>query len=180
MLIYQTLLYLPAQLLAPAIQLLAAVLWTHWLSPSEYGVLALIIAAQELISYVCLYWWSQYAIRYLASHVQGGSISKYQPTENIVLLASAILQVFAALIALALVDALQKLCHDAMCLAAGATPRYFATQTIATGAALPALTEWAASLRELTRHVEHPWNAGLLVESLIDEARRALATAAPG
>jgi O-antigen/teichoic acid export membrane protein len=114
MLIYQTLLYLPAQLLAPAIQLLAAVLWTHWLSPSEYGVLALIIAAQELISYVCLYWWSQYTIRYLASHVQGGSISRYQPTENIVLLASAVLQVFAALIALALVDAL----HDAPLIAA--------------------------------------------------------------
>jgi O-antigen/teichoic acid export membrane protein len=114
MLIYQTLLYLPAQLLAPAIQLLAAVLWTHWLSPSEYGVLALIIAAQELISYVCLYWWSQYTIRYLASHVKDGSISRYQPTENIVLLGSAILQVFGALIALALVDAL----HDAPLIAA--------------------------------------------------------------
>jgi O-antigen/teichoic acid export membrane protein len=108
MLIYQTLLYLPAQLLAPAMQLLAAVLWTHWLSPSEYGVLALIIAAQELISWICLYWWSQYTVRYLVSHVQGGSIPRYQPTENIVLLGSAILQAIASLIALALGDAL----HD--------------------------------------------------------------------
>ena len=44
MLIYQTLLYLPAQLLGPAVQFLAAVAWTHWLSPSEYGVVALVIA----------------------------------------------------------------------------------------------------------------------------------------
>lgn len=108
MLIYQTLLYLPAQLLAPAIQLLAAVLWTHWLSPSQYGVLSLVIAAQELISWVGLYWWSQYSIRYLTSHLQGGSISRYQPTENTVLLTSAILQALAAVIALALGDALHK------------------------------------------------------------------------
>jgi O-antigen/teichoic acid export membrane protein len=68
MLIYQTLLYLPAQLLGPAFQLLAAIAWTHWLSPSEYGVLALIIAAQDLIFYVCLSWWSQYTTRYYAQH----------------------------------------------------------------------------------------------------------------
>jgi O-antigen/teichoic acid export membrane protein len=108
MLIYQTLLYLPAQILAPAIQLLAAVLWTHWLSPSEYGVLALVIAAQELISWVGLYWWSQYSIRYLTSHVRDESILRYQPTENIVLLISAILQAVASFIALALGDALNN------------------------------------------------------------------------
>ena len=54
MLLYQTLLYLPAQLLGPAFQLLAAVAWTHFLSPSEYGVLTLVIVTQELVFYLFL------------------------------------------------------------------------------------------------------------------------------
>jgi O-antigen/teichoic acid export membrane protein len=105
MLIYQTLLYLPAQLLGPAFQLLAAVAWTHFLSPSEYGVLSLVIVAQELIFYLCLYWWSHYAIRYYTAHQRDGSTARYQPTENSVLLANVGLQTLAACIALALSDA---------------------------------------------------------------------------
>ncbi|MFI5011298.1 MAG: lipopolysaccharide biosynthesis protein [Hyphomicrobiales bacterium] len=107
MLIYQTLLYLPAQLLGPAFQFLAAVLWTHWLSPSEYGVLSLIVAAQELVFYLCLYWWSQYTTRYYAAHQQDSSTARYQPTENAVLLGSAALQTLAACVALALSDAMR-------------------------------------------------------------------------
>jgi O-antigen/teichoic acid export membrane protein len=105
MLIYQTLLYLPAQVLGPAFQLLAAIAWTHWLSPAEYGVLALIIAAQDLVYYICLSWWSQYTTRYYAAHQADNTTTRYQPTENGVLAFSVVVQMFAAFAALALSDA---------------------------------------------------------------------------
>ena len=107
MLIYQTLLYLPAQLLGPAFQFLAAVAWTHYLSPSEYGVVALVVAAQELVFYLCLYWWSHYTTRYYAAHQQDDSTARYQPTDNAVILANVFLQTLAACIALWLSDAAQ-------------------------------------------------------------------------
>ena len=104
MLLQQTLLYLPAQLLGPAFQLLAAVAWTHFLSPSEYGVLTLVIVSQELIFYLCLYWWSQYTTRYYAAHQQDDSVGRFQPTENAMLLGNVALQALAAGLALALAD----------------------------------------------------------------------------
>jgi DNA polymerase-3 subunit delta' len=72
------------------------------------------------------------------------------------------------------VDALQKLCHDAMCLAAGASPRYFPDASLVRPASLDALTAWARHLAELAGQAEHPWNAGLAVDALVQEARQAL------
>ena len=69
------------------------------------------------------------------------------------------------------VDALQKLCHDAMVLLAGGAPRYFPAQALPAGARLPALVTWARSLWRVARHDEHPWNEGLLIEALVGEAR---------
>ncbi len=69
------------------------------------------------------------------------------------------------------VDALQKLCHDAMALAVGGAPRYFPTQSVPAGAALPRLIEWARSLGRAARDAEHPWNEGLLLEALVGEGR---------
>jgi DNA polymerase III subunit delta' len=73
------------------------------------------------------------------------------------------------------VDALQKLCHDAACVAAGATPRYFPATTITAGADGAALTGWMRELGRVARHAEHPWNAGLMIESLVQQGQRALA-----
>ena len=73
------------------------------------------------------------------------------------------------------VDMLQKLCHDAMRLAAGGEPRYFPASSLNMGAGLPALTAWSRELGRIARQAEHPWNAGLLVESLTQQARTALA-----
>jgi DNA polymerase-3 subunit delta' len=78
-----------------------------------------------------------------------------------------------------LVDALQKLCHDAMSLACGAAPRYFPPAAMPSGAALPALVAWSKSLRELGRHAEHPWNMPVMVESVVQQAAQALRGAAP-
>jgi DNA polymerase-3 subunit delta' len=73
-----------------------------------------------------------------------------------------------------LVEALQKLCHDAMCLASGAAPRYFPPASLPTGAALPALAAWSKSLRDAQRHAEHPWNMPVMAESLALQAAQAL------
>ncbi len=73
------------------------------------------------------------------------------------------------------IDVLQKVCHDAMRVAAGAAPRYFPSQALPPAASLAQLSKWAKELQRSARHAEHPWNAGLLVESLTQQAREALA-----
>ncbi|MEP7294722.1 MAG: DNA polymerase III subunit delta' [Burkholderiales bacterium] len=73
------------------------------------------------------------------------------------------------------VDALQKLCHDSALAAAGATPRYFPAASIAPGADVGALSRWMTELLRVARHAEHPWNAGLVIESLVQQGQRALA-----
>lgn len=85
------------------------------------------------------------------------------------------------------VDALQKLCHDAMARAGGAAPHYFPAEAWAPRAALPALpampalAAWAAELRRVARHAEHPWSEALLIESLVNGGAQALsARAGPG
>ncbi|MDE2627605.1 MAG: DNA polymerase III subunit delta' [Burkholderiales bacterium] len=72
------------------------------------------------------------------------------------------------------IDALQKLCHDAARVAAGAAPRYFPASTLSGGANPAALSAWMRELGRVSRHAEHPWNVGLMVESLILQGQRAL------
>jgi len=83
-------------------------------------------------------------------------------------------QPFAAWPLARVIDALQKLCHDAACAAAGATPRYFPAASIAADAQVAALAEWMRELNRIARRAEHPWNAGLVVESLVQQGQRAL------
>ncbi|WP_119153997.1 DNA polymerase III subunit delta' [Caldimonas tepidiphila] len=74
-----------------------------------------------------------------------------------------------------LLDTLQKLCHDALCVAVGAPTRYFDAAAFAgLHPSHERLTEWARELRETARHADHPWNAGLMTEALVTQARRAL------
>ena len=77
-----------------------------------------------------------------------------------------------------LVDALLKLCHDALCVQAGAPPRYFAPTDVPDGPALTGLLAWHAALRRVAQQVEHPWSAPLMADSLITQAQRALRTPA--
>ena len=79
-----------------------------------------------------------------------------------------------------LIDALQKLCHDALSLAAGAAPRYFSAAELPKGASIGALTGWSKSLARIAANAEHPWIAGLLVETLVEEASCALETKPSG
>ena len=89
------------------------------------------------------------------------------------------------------VDALQKLCHDVWAVRVGAAPRFFTTDdlipitSVKVGNAaqvsakpglssLSALASWSKELNAIARTVEHPYNPGLLLESLVSRARTVL------
>ena len=89
------------------------------------------------------------------------------------------------------VDALQKLCHDMWALKVGAAPRFFSARDLPltpektpmkTGLAsqnpmepsLHALASWSRDLNAIARTAEHPYNPGLLIESLVSRAKTAL------
>ncbi|WP_428423922.1 DNA polymerase III subunit delta' [Methylibium sp.] len=78
------------------------------------------------------------------------------------------------------IDALQKLCHDALSVAVGALPRYFPPGSLPPGGDVARLTACARDLRGAARHAEHPWNAGLGVEALVLQVRKALQPATEG
>ena len=87
MLLRHTLLYLPAQLLAPLSQFIAAVVWTHWMSPESYGVLTFLIAAQDLVYMLCLHWWSSFSLRFLPGFNRGEA-RDYRRSEATILVAT--------------------------------------------------------------------------------------------
>jgi DNA polymerase-3 subunit delta' len=75
-----------------------------------------------------------------------------------------------------LVDALQKLCHDAMASHQGAKPRFFELEPkrLGVGLSLSALSQWSVALKHRRRTMDHPFNPGLMQEALVEEARTAL------
>jgi O-antigen/teichoic acid export membrane protein len=105
MLIRHTILYLPAQLIGPLFQFIAAVAWTHWLAPDAYGVLAFMMAAQDLAYLVGLSWWSQFTLRYLGTYKGSKSRALYQRSENCILLLSSLMQSIMAIGALIMLKA---------------------------------------------------------------------------
>lgn len=86
MLLRQTLLYLPAQVLGPLVQFVSVLLWTHFLAPDELGVFALISAAQEFAYVGTLFWFTLYTMRYFDKSAEGGDQQTYLNTESGVLL----------------------------------------------------------------------------------------------
>ncbi len=97
MLIRHTLLYLPAQVLGPAAQLVAILLFTHAMTPAAYGLFTYVLAAQDVVFLLCLFWWSQYTVRHGGDH--GGdpaSEAAYHASEGAVLLGCTLAQVVAA------------------------------------------------------------------------------------
>ncbi len=73
-----------------------------------------------------------------------------------------------------LVEGLQKLCHDLLAVRSGANPRFFEPADLPAAGSVPALTAWWRSLADTMRTVEHPFNAGLMMEDLVAQARSAL------
>jgi len=72
------------------------------------------------------------------------------------------------------VESLQKLCHDLMALRVGAQPRYFAATDLPAPPAIGALARWSRALMQEARTAEHPFNAGLMLEALVAQARNVL------
>jgi O-antigen/teichoic acid export membrane protein len=98
MLLRQTLLYLPAQVLGPIFQLISAFAWTHYLAPAEMGLFALISAAQELAFSAALSWFSLYTVRYFDSNAAEGDKARFHATESAVLIGSSIAMALATLV----------------------------------------------------------------------------------
>ena len=86
------------------------------------------------------------------------------------------------------VDALQKICHDIWSIRVGAAPRFFSVKDLPVPSSvkpgvlpvdpcqssLQALTNWSKELIAIARTVEHPYNPGLLIESLVSRAHSAV------
>ena len=81
------------------------------------------------------------------------------------------------------IDLLLKLAHDVQTLAAGGSARFYPDAKVPAGADLVALLGWQQALLRAARHDEHPWNAALLIESLVSQAAAvwapAMASSAP-
>ena len=71
-------------------------------------------------------------------------------------------------------DALNKLCHDAMAVTTGAQERFFPVGSVVAAASLQSLAAWSHELARVARHDEHPWNEGLMLDALVASGARAL------
>ncbi|MFY8086801.1 MAG: DNA polymerase III subunit delta' [Rubrivivax sp.] len=71
-------------------------------------------------------------------------------------------------------DALGKLCHDAMAAAVGGPLAFFDGAPMPSGLDLMRLSQWHRSLQGFSRHADHPWNEPLLAAALAREAQDAL------
>ena len=72
-------------------------------------------------------------------------------------------------------ELLQKLCHDLMSVAAGASPRFFPADSLPPAPRWMALARWSSALMQAARTVEHPYNPGLMQEAWVAATRQALA-----
>ncbi len=72
------------------------------------------------------------------------------------------------------IDTLQKLCHDLMAMSSGAAPRFFTEAELPPPPSAIALARWSKSLTNAAKTAEHPFNAGLMLEALVSEARSTL------
>ena len=71
-------------------------------------------------------------------------------------------------------SSLQKVCHDLLHLACGAAPRFFDTDDLPKPSSMMALTQWSKDLMQSAKTVEHPYQAGLLMEAWVSRAQRAM------
>jgi DNA polymerase-3 subunit delta' len=68
-------------------------------------------------------------------------------------------------------DLLLKLSHDLMVRSVGGAPRFFPPDAVPATGDLAAVCAWQRELLRVARNEEHPWQAPLLLESLVATAR---------
>ncbi|MBU6462972.1 MAG: lipopolysaccharide biosynthesis protein [Bradyrhizobium sp.] len=100
MLLRNTLLYLPAQVIGPLAQLISMIVWTHVVDEPTLGVVTLLTATHELLQIVFLTGWSQYALRFLERHQENGEAERFYRTENAFMIGSCLVQSILAIAAL--------------------------------------------------------------------------------
>jgi DNA polymerase-3 subunit delta' len=78
-----------------------------------------------------------------------------------------------------LIDAMQKLCHDALAMNMGAKPRFFPESALIalSPGSTASLGQWNRSLVAARKTMNHPFNAGLMQEALVESAQSALNSA---
>ncbi len=125
MLLRNTLLYMPAQIVGPLAQLVAMIVWTHVVDEPTLGVITLVTATHELLQIAFLAWWSQYALRFLGRYQDQGEMARFYRTENAVLLGSVVIQSAIVVAILFIVIA-----PDANAKLVAATVAYVVTRTL--------------------------------------------------
>ncbi|THD44193.1 MAG: lipopolysaccharide biosynthesis protein [Bradyrhizobium sp.] len=99
-LLRNTLLYMPAQLFSPLLQFTVTVVWTHLFDPTVYGIVAFVVAAQELTGGLGLAWWSVYLLRFRQRYAEA---ERFAAMDARVVAGGALSQIVFALPTLALV-----------------------------------------------------------------------------
>jgi DNA polymerase-3 subunit delta' len=66
-----------------------------------------------------------------------------------------------------------------MALHVGASPRFFAQRDLSAATNLAALSEWSKALSRTMRTMDHPFNAGLMLEALVGQAKSVLNSGTP-
>lgn len=92
MLLRQTLLYLPAQILSPLVQFAAVLVWAKFLTPVDLGTVALTIAMQEMCFAGFFGWWSRYTLRFIGKFDKAGDRLAFVRTEAFGISCSTIVQ----------------------------------------------------------------------------------------
>jgi O-antigen/teichoic acid export membrane protein len=120
-LLRNTLLYMPAQLLGPALQFAVTVIWTHLFDPALFGCVTFVVATQELTGGLGLGWWSVYMLRFRKGYAD---IDRFRSMDARVVACGAAAQAAFALPTLLMVGVRP----DPALLAA--TAAYLATRTV--------------------------------------------------
>lgn len=98
MLIRQTLLYLPAQLLPALFQFGALIAWSHFATAEVIGIVALFISIQEFLNVGFIGFWNQYTVRFTSKSAESPSrLAAERRTATLVLCVSIVIQSLIAL-----------------------------------------------------------------------------------
>ncbi len=99
MLIRQTFLYLPAQLLPPIFQFASLIAWSHFATAETIGVVTLFTSIQEFLNLALINFWTTYTVRYAAKlSADAENNHRFRATSTTVLGGSLLIQSILALL----------------------------------------------------------------------------------
>lgn len=93
MLIRQTLLYLPAQIIAPLVAFASVLIWAHLLAPADLGVVTLLVAIQDICYAAFFGWWGLYTLRFIAGFITPEERYIYLRTEMFAMVLSTLVEI---------------------------------------------------------------------------------------